>query len=92
MRGVGGEELWALDAKAFHNINYEVDTILIADHENGLYKAKTENYKQRIVDMRKQYFISDVEYLGHPSEHLNGMLWFDSGNRVEENYHNEANH
>lgn len=92
MRGIGGEELWAIDADVFERISVSVDTILIADHENGLYKADRDKYKERTVDGRRQYFISDVKRVGEPADHLNQPLWFDSGNRVEENYHQEANH
>jgi hypothetical protein len=92
MRGIGGEELWAIDAEVFERISVSVDTILIADSENGLYKADRDKYKERTVDGRRQYFISDVERVGEPADHLNQPLWFSSGNRVEENYHREANH
>ena len=92
MRSIGGEELWAMDADVFERISVSVDIILIADHEKGLYKAQKSDYNERVVDGRRQYFISDVEHVGDPADHLRQPLWFDSGNRVEENYHVEAGH
>jgi hypothetical protein len=92
MEGIGGERLWAMDADVFERISVSVDTILIADHENGLYKAQKSDYNERVVDGRRQYFISNVEHVGDPADHLRQPLWFDSGNRVEENCHAESNH
>jgi len=92
MVGIGGEELWAMDADVFERISVSVDTILIADHEQGLFKAQKSDYTERVVDGRRQYFISDVEHVGDPADHLRQPLWFSSGNRVEENYHVEAGH
>ena len=92
MRSIGGETLYAMDADVFERISVSVDTILVADHEQGLFKAQKSDYTERVVDGRRQYFISDVEHVGDPADHLRQPLWFDSGNRVEENYHVEAGH
>lgn len=96
--GIGKEPLWGMDTDVEWKISVSVDTILVADAKNGLYAIPRDamTSQQRTLDGREQYIISDehdaVKRLGDPKDHLQGRLWIESGNQVDEGYHQRQNH
>jgi hypothetical protein len=79
--GIGGEPMWAMDMEVEFKISVSVDTFLIADHENGLYKVPRDalTSQKRVLGGREQYVVTGthdaVEYLGDPDDHLRRQLW-----------------
>jgi hypothetical protein len=91
------EPAWAMDPDVEWKVSVSADTILVADANNGLYAIDTGEFTEHTVtlDGREQYVAraSDdhVTYLGDPNDHLQGHLWIESGNQVDEGYHKQAN-
>jgi hypothetical protein len=92
------EPAWAMDTDVEWKLSVSVDTIIVADATNGLYAIDREWFADRTVEMggNEQHiaraFESGVDYLGDPNDHLQGHLWIESGNQVDENYHQEQGH
>jgi hypothetical protein len=91
------EPAWAMDKDVEFKISVSVDTILVADSNDGLYAIDADEFTNHtiVLDGREQYVAraSDehVEYLGDPNDHLQGHLWIESGNQVDEGYHKQKN-
>lgn len=92
------EPSWAMDTDVEFQLSVSVDKILVADANHGLYAIDRDHFTNRKVTMngREQYLAkaSDayVEFLGDPKDHLQGHLWIESGNEVNEGYHQKQNH
>lgn len=86
-----------MDPDVEWKISISCDSILVADANNGLYAIDRDEFTENtvVLDGREQYIAraSDehVEYLGDPNDHLQGHLWIESGNQVDEGYHKKAN-
>jgi hypothetical protein len=95
--GIGNEPMWGIDAAVEMKISVSVDTILIADEINGLHAIERETLldHKRVLNGRKQYVVSDtndgVHYVGEMNDHLQGSLWIESGNQIDEGYHKKRN-
>lgn len=91
------EPAWAMDPDVEWKISISADSILVADANNGLYAIDRSEFTENtvVLDGREQYIAraSDehVEYLGDPNDHLQGHLWIESGNQVDEGYHKKNN-
>ena len=91
------EPAWAMDTDVEWKVSVSVDTILVADAEDGLYAIDREAFAESVetLDDREQCIAraSDefVTYVGDPNDHLRGHLWIESGNQVDEGYHKRAN-
>lgn len=88
------EPAWAMDPDLEFKISVSVDVILVADAtEHAVYSidrdAFTEEKEQ--FDGNGQFIAkaSDpfVRKIGDPNDVLNGHLWIESGNQVDEGYH-----
>lgn len=93
------EPTWAMDTEVEFKISVSVDLILVADQQrNELFAIDASEFSHHTDELggREQYVAraSDehVRSLGDPSAHLQGNLWIESGNEVDENYHQEAGH
>lgn len=94
--GLRGEEepTWAMDEDLEFKISISVDVILVADAtSHAVYSIDREAFRENsvVIDGRDQYIAraSDphVRKLGDPNDILNGHLWIESGNQVDEGYH-----
>lgn len=91
------EPAWAMDTDVEWKISISVNTILVADAEDGLYAIERGAFTENVItiDGREQCLAraSDdfVTYIGDPNDHLRGHLWIESGNQVDEGYHKRAN-
>jgi hypothetical protein len=91
------EPAWAMDTDVEWKISISVDTILVADAQAGLYAIDRDAFAESIetLDGREQCIASAsddfVTALGDPNDHLNGGLWIESGNQIDEGYHKRAN-
>lgn len=96
--GIGGEAVWAMDTEVEWKISVSVDTILVADANNGLYAIERGPFSEhtRVLDGREQCIVTEdheaVTYVGDPNDHLRGKLWIESGNQKDTHYHQKANH
>jgi len=94
--GIGGEGIWCMDTEVEWKISVSIDTILVADHENGLYKIPREalTSQKRVMGGREQYCITEthdaVEYLGDPDDHLRRELWI-TPEYAHDGYHKAKN-
>lgn len=90
------EPAWAMDTDVAFKISISVDTFLVAS-QDGLYAVARDAFEDSVetIDGRDQYVAraSDgfVTRVGEPSEHLQGSLWVESGNEVDEGYHQRRN-
>jgi len=92
------EKMWAMDTHVEFKISVSVDVILVADGDShtvwSIDRDKfVENSKE--IDGREQYVAkaSDpfVRKVGDPTDVLNGNLWIESGNQIDEGYHVQQN-
>jgi len=89
------EPAWAMDTDVEWKISVSVDTLLVADATNGLYAIDRDGFQNSTIELdgREQYVAREsdefVEHLGDPDDHLQGHLWIESGNEVDEGYHKE---
>lgn len=92
------EPTWAMDEDVLWQLSVSVDTILVADAHHGLHAIDRTEFAQdtHTLDGRRQHIAraSDayVRHLGDPKDHLQGRLWIESGNQVDEAYHQKQNH
>jgi len=90
------EPAWAMDTDVEMKVSISVDTILVADANNGLYATDRSTFTKNtvVLDGREQYIAraSDehVEYLGDPNDHLQGHLWITPEN-AHGGYHQDKN-
>ena len=95
--GIGDEPMWGMDTDVEWKISMSVDTILVADANNGLYAIDREALTEhtRTLDGREQHVVSEmndgVEYIGDPNKHLQGYLWITPEN-AHGGYHQDKNH
>jgi len=86
-----------MDKDVEFKISVSTDIILVADANSGLYAIDADEFTDHtiVLDGREQYVAraSDehVEALGDPNDHLQGHLWIESGNQVDEGYHKQKN-
>lgn len=94
--GIGNKALWGMDTDIEYRISPSVDTILVADPNNGLHAIPRDvlTDQQRTLDGREQYVISSeheaVMHLGDPDDHLQGHLWVTADNG-HGGYHKDKN-
>jgi len=90
------EPAWMMDTDVEWKVSVSVDTILVADNENGLYAVDREAFKDNTVehDGRTQHIAraSDdfVTPLGDLEDHLQGGLWITPEN-AHGGYHKAKN-
>jgi len=91
---------WAMETGVEWNISVSVDTILVVDNEAGLFaidrSGMTHEDRKITISGSEQYLVqaSDhcVKSLPHePTDVLQGKLWLESGNEINENYHQKGN-
>lgn len=87
-----------MDTDVEFKISVSVDIILVADAtEHAVYAIDREAFTENTttLDGREQYVASasdpHVRKLGEPNDVLNGNLWIESGNQVDEGYHKAQN-
>lgn len=87
-----------MDPDVEFKISISVDVILVADAtESAVYSIDREEFTKNTIELdgREQYVAraSDphVRKLGDPNDILNGHLWIESGNQVDEGYHKRQN-
>lgn len=97
IRGID-EPAWAMDPDVEWSIPVSVDYILVADRaSHQLYaidRSEFDNYTSTIGgDEQYIAFAEDdhVRHLGDPNDTLQGHLWVESGNEVNEGYHKKQN-
>lgn len=91
------EPAWAMDPDVEAKISIQVDTILVADENHGLYAIDREEFRDHtiVLDGREQYVarMSD-DYVTHiTAAHghvLRGHLWIDSHHK-DTHYHKKRN-
>lgn len=94
--GIGDEPLWAMETDLEWKISVSVDTILVVDDNNGLYRVPRDALTAQVreLDGREQYVISDehdaVTPLGDPGDKLGGDLWITAEN-AHGGYHKAKN-
>jgi hypothetical protein len=87
---------WAMDTDVEWKISISVDTILVADENNGLYAIDRDAFVENVQEMdgREQYVISadddGVDYYGDPNDYLRGNLWVTCDNG-HGGYHKDKN-
>jgi len=90
------EPAWAMDTDVEWKVSVSVDTILVADAEDGLYAIDREAFAESVetLDGREQCIAraSDefVHFVGDPNEHLRGHLWITPEN-AHGGYHKDKN-
>jgi hypothetical protein len=88
---------WAMDTDVEWKISVSVDTIYVADKDDGLFAIDRDAFVDSVVEIdgREQCMASAddgfVHYIGDPNEHMHGNLWIESGNQVDEGYHKQRN-
>ena len=92
------EPAWAMDEDVEFKIGISVKTILVAHPKSKtLYAVDRKEMCERkvTIDEREQFYItaSDdfVTEIGDPNDVLNGHLWVESGNQIDEGYHKAQN-
>jgi len=91
------EPAWAMDTSVEESVSISVDTILVADENNGLYAIDRDQFTENVTTMdgRKQYIAHEsddyVELVGNPDNHLRGHLWITPEN-AHGGYHQDKNH
>ena len=92
---------WAMETDVEWKISISVDTIFVVDDEQGLFaidrNGLTYDENKLTINSTEQYlvqaddvFVKDIPL--DPSDVLTGCLWIESGNEVDENYHQEKGH
>jgi len=95
--GICGDPTWAMDKDVEFKISVSVDVIIVADSINGAFAIDRSEFTNHveIIGGTEEYVaraeMGHVEYLGEPKQHLKGFLWIESGNEVNENYHQKKN-
>lgn len=90
------EPAWAMDTDVEWKISVSVDTILVADSEDGLYAIDRDGFQNSTIELdgREQYVarasVEFVEHLGDPNDHLQGHLWITPEN-AHGGYHKAKN-
>jgi hypothetical protein len=92
------EPAWAMGQDLADRLSVSVDYVLVVDQRTTtLYMVDKYDLLESIeeIDGVEQHvakasdaFVVDV---GDPNEHLNGNLYIESGNEVDEGYHNRKN-
>lgn len=99
--GVRGfdEPAWAMDTKVESKISFQVHRILVADANHGVFAIDREEFRNHVTHLngRKQYIARATDdyvtpITADPSGVLRGNLWVESGNQIDEGYHQKANH
>lgn len=91
------EPAWAMYEAVEWKISVSTDAILAAC-QDGLYRIDRDELREAVecVDGDEQLVAraSDdfVSKIGDPNEHLHGHLWIESGNQIDEGYHQQQNH
>lgn len=90
------EPAWAMDSGVEWKISVSVETILVADSDDGLYAIDRDAFRDSTItiDGRQQYLAragdAFVAHLGDPSDHLRGHLWITPEN-AHGGYHKDKN-
>lgn len=92
------EPAWAMDSDVEFKISVSVDVLLVADaRTHAVWAIDREEFKKQITELddREQYLArasdSFVRKVGEPNTILNGNLWIESGNQIDEGYHVKRN-
>jgi hypothetical protein len=89
---------WGMQQAVEWKLSISVDTIMVVDNEQGMFAIDRDAFTREttLVDGEQQYLAQAddecVTHIGDPTDFLNGKLWIESGNEVDENYHQEAGH
>jgi hypothetical protein len=91
------EPAWAMSSDVEWKISVSADAILVAC-QDGLYRIERDAFRESVEEVGDDEQLvaraSDdfVTHVGDPNDHLQGHLWIESGNQVDENYHQEKGH
>lgn len=95
------EPTWAMGTDVERKISISVDTLFIVHQTEGLFAIDRNGltYDENLVtiDGREQYVAQASDHFvkslpNDPTDALRGRLWIESGNEVDENYHQEQGH
>jgi hypothetical protein len=89
---------WSMQEDVEWKLSISVDTIIVVDDEQGMFTIDRASFigGTTHIDGEQQYLAQAgddfVTQIGDPTAYLYGNLWIESGNEVDENYHQEAGH
>lgn len=97
--GMSGRAAWSMDLDMAAKIDAEVSRILIADaNRQAVFETRLDALTRhtRYCGGREQYYASIEDRHVHkvadnPNTVLNGHLWIESGNQIDEGYHKQRN-